>query len=60
MSQPETFQLRQKEIAMNLEKMSEKNDILEAIQQEIDAMNEAGNEGSAVSLADQAMLYIRF
>ena len=45
---------------MNLEKMSEKNDILEAIQQEIDAMNEAGNESSAVSLADQAMLYIRF
>jgi hypothetical protein len=45
---------------MNLENLSEKNDILEAIQQEIEAMNESGNETSAVSLADQAMLYIRF
>jgi hypothetical protein len=45
---------------MNLETMSEKNDILEAIQQEIEAMNEGGSETNAVSLADQAMLYIRF
>jgi hypothetical protein len=45
---------------MNLENMSEKNEILEAIQQELEAMNEGGNETSATSLADQAMLYIRF